>query len=1167
MEHPDKARVQVLERCDVMEDTCTILLAWAELEGKYGTALDKIIVCANGLNALRGASGTVSAIAAVVGSFQSLGKHHLGLQQSILSQANNILGPLARDQRKQIGELTNTQTSVQEEANVLAEKLAATKKKFETSKKAEDSIALQQYSVKYAEVCRAQNNGLRHFLSNLYGVWFHRVQVLNSCLGNIMEANAHVMQFNEEVVTALQTIVSGVDVGIELRFDVETLVELEKSTGSDVQGGALASLVYELLGDVEPDIASSSVDAAATLCTNTITVAEVAERITNELASSLATRAKDMDSLASSLHLGHLNVSCEYSDVYSEEQSKETERQAWRMFMVTMKQSSMVLADLGEKLDKVGVKFASLKDVTKAAKKQVQAARGAAHKELQLVAHSLKESRAKLEQCSAEISKSEDAVSKASLEVQDVKSKFEEPSTEDGNTDGAAAEGTNDGGGAEEQDAKPVESSSSNKSPPDVVRRLFGLSVKSTNQQLTSAEDKLAKAELKLAKLKQNRESLRTDFQTYSERVEAQIKAYAVQIAGTISGFVSTHAARLNEMKSLLESLVAEVANSNATIQQLQNKMARELSKIDPVIDIQLFVDSCDKQKVQDSAGVIIQKVCTVQETDHIVAENDEESDEEGVNAVHEKPEKTVTGDAKTEAADLLNFKLPPGEVIVDSFSCAYLPGKVPQQGRVFVTERFLCFNTLAIYEPMFGSCKVVVRLCDVASVTKAASAWGLVANSLVVKLHPPTNVSPFSSKRGVKELFFTSLFYRNKCYDMISRLAQAQEGKGEASPKEPWVQLDPRLPDSYTGNNLVITLEDGGSNAGSIKETPPKTTKKKKNSGFLRLGLSTSDLEKLSEELNDKDRKVAEAEKKIGEAATPEDGSSDETRDIGPCKNCSKPQDPYQPCNCWTGKKMDLRSGHTLLASTYWKGSLEENVKMLWLGGSPELGCNGLDLDFDQALGNKMGDIDQLFPQFSQTPLCKLDYSPRDGYPKLPDISEGDDSTDDAVFSRVVSFGHPISNAYFGKQVAHSSQVQAVRGCTLKDGDIVARGDIVCKNADTALSGFPYSDSFVVRTRCVLVKLKHPNPHVGEAWCRLDVSCKIFWLKSVSVPFLRGKIEKENIQTGKNNQQHWKELVLSKLGDKIASATSNAPVKEAPMLVKQQSSQRGQEFSLDELW
>jgi len=90
----------------------------------------------------------------------------------------------------------------------------------------------------------------------------------------------------------------------------------------------------------------------------------------------------------------------------------------------------------------------------------------------------------------------------------------------------------------------------------------------------------------------------------------------------------------------------------------------------------------------------------------------------------------------------------------------------------------------------------------------------------------------------------------------------------------------------------------------------------------------------------------------------------------------------------------------------------------------------------------------------------------------------------------------------------------------------------------DTSLSGFPYSDSFIVRNRYVLTRMAHKGRvgnsnndsnsssnrnegdsngsqgqgdeggisgiTSGEAWCRLEASCRIVWLKNVSVPFLK---------------------------------------------------------------
>lgn len=465
---------------------------------------------------------------------------------------------------------------------------------------------------------------------------------------------------------------------------------------------------------------------------------------------------------------------------------------------------------------------------------------------------------------------------------------------------------------------------------------------------------------------------------------------------------------------------------------------------------------------------------------------------------------------------------------MVASFSCAYLPGKVPMQGRLVLTHDFLCFTTLAITN-VFGHSKIVVELAHVELVTKAATAWGLVANSLVVRLKP---LPP--AKREM-ELFFTSFFHRDKCYQRITELvAQAKEIEKNKISSGSWVTLDPRLESAYTGESSVETTED-------LKH-------KKRNSGFLQF--EDAALELLEGEGGGKREGLGGGD----DNDQVEKGEDSKTKNSS-CGKCGK-DNATRPCNCYhdppdqadKGVRVP-RENHTLLGSSYWKGGLRKNVPILFLGVDPEepLASNNGEKDLAQMLGAHLGDEDGHWTAFAKTdsPACCWEsYQPRPKFAPPKPIHEHHQSENDSVLSRIVSFSKPLGNTMLGKQVANTTQLQRIWGCKVNE-DGSARFDADTRRVelhnDTSLAGFPYSDCFVVRTSWIMTELRTPED-AEPRWCRLDCSVRIVWLKSVRVPMLKGTIEKENVQTGKKNLSAWMTLAHKRLPDQAtASATSAA--------------------------
>lgn len=1190
---PDAARVQVSDWLDKTRDCITILQTWAEAEGKYGSSLDKIIVSANVLNEVHAGSetGMVAAVAAIVGGFQSLGKHHLGMQQCVLTQADVVLAPLIKDHRKQLQEWSNGQTSIQRETKTL---LASVERARETG----SALAVQQAAVKYEKQARAQRSSLREFLSHMYTLWLHRAETMLICVDAMAEADQQVLSFSEEVVSALENIVSNLDPLGEVQADVNSIVDLSSQKSPSDPSSDLPTTVYEVLGGVEPDVASASVEAASSTCKNWAMTARVAESVSRELAAAMDQRAKDIDALASTKNLEHLRVSCEYGDVFSEEETKETERQAWRMFMVIMKQSSMVVADFAAKLNAVADTFGAVGHAYESSRKQVLAARSAAHKELQLVAHSLKEARARVDHCDENIGRIGGSRERALSEVSDLRAKIrntlndnderagaatpdqqlasngETPISAEGGAATSDVEGATDTSGIHtgadnneanaqvpviDDDTSSVASggtagSSAAGGSKSVVKRLFRLSGPTQSEALAEAEDKYDKMSHRLSILQEQRATLQDEVEECSDRLEAQIKAFAVQIAGTVSGFVSIHQTKTKDMKHGLEKLVLDAGNYTATIQQLDRKMMQELKKMDPVKDIDRFTTQAPPQPsealIQGPFESVTKNADGEDDNEDEDASTDEDEEGEKLGAPNPRAAFQKKKLKLTESEMLTEeYGLPPNETIVASYSCAYLPGKVPQQGRLILTKQFLCFSTLAIYEPVFGSCKLVVHLANVTKVIKAATAWGLVANTLVVRLQPR------SAGQSPPELTFTSLFHRDKCHDRLVQLAGVNRDLVEKGTNKkfedgaPWHELDPRLGEGYKGNKLVIGTGVGaeqegtvgaadGSSGTSSAGTSSPDTRKTRNSGFLRLGLSTQEVQEM-----------VEAKERSGGDVSSSDGSSKESGGSGafsqPCVQCLRPPSS-EPCPCWKVDVPKSLTDHKELSTSFWRGSIETVAAVLFLGRQKLDLTLPVDCDIGREFGETSGDYEQDFESFRFTANADTDVQAyhRDEYPDASYLNEDDETPTKPSIIRVSSFAHPVGSSPWGKQVARSTQVQRVVGVIPKDDTdevfIVPETAMprqVVLNCDTSLAGFPFSDSFMVRTRYVLTEMTNTRKtHPDESWCRLDVTCRVKWLKAVSVPFLKGKIEKENIATGKRNMVAWIELAKTKMPTEPAS-------------------------------
>jgi len=727
--------------------------------------------------------------------------------------------------------------------------------------------------------------------------------------------------------------------------------------------------------------------------------------------------------------------------------------------MVSMKQSALVLQEWATELKTLSSEIEGLISTSESAQKQVLAARAAANKELQICAQSLKNARSNLDTIEDSIFRAEESRTRATSDISDLKDKIETKRRKSNITDPPVDTVEQEG---------------------NVVQRLLGLSVQSPQEVLAEAEKKAEKADLKLSDEREERKGLLKECLDCSERLETQIGAYAVQMAGTVSGFVASHASAMSKLRRCLCQLVDSTGNTVSVIRQLEEKMLRELGKIDPLKDMDRFASKDPVSRTLPLIQVPIsfksQQQQLLQRASSSVTPDDDEPEVPTVLQSKCEPESTLTKE----------FKLPAGQEVIASFSCAYLPGKVPQQGYLTLTSRFMCFRTLPIYEPMFGSCNIVVKLSDINKVTKARGAWGLVANSLRVQLYPLNEgSSPLT-------LEFTSLFYRDKCHDQLMQLSTIN--KSMICPPDvtnSWSTLDPRLGDNYKGNNLVV---EGNS--------------KKSRSTFLKLGHSTADLEKLSNEL---------------EQGHPVFEQS--------CPSCSEPFNPLKPCDCWVPacEVPVLHKSYTAISESFWQSTTEGTLGSLFLGiKQSEITLDDTNsiqhrqFDIAKELCEQTGDYEPEFPEFKYASDGEKDFTKfeRTGYTGFQTTYDDCESENDPMLYRVVSFAHPIPNTLLGKQIAKTTQLQTVRGVRAEEGQIGAKSVIVVNN-DTALCGFPYSDSFIVRTRNILTPLKHSTGG-NKGWCRLQVYVRIIWLKSVSVPFLKGKIEKENIATGKTTMEGW---------------------------------------------
>jgi hypothetical protein len=64
-----------------------------------------------------------------------------------------------------------------------------------------------------------------------------------------------------------------------------------------------------------------------------------------------------------------------------------------------------------------------------------------------------------------------------------------------------------------------------------------------------------------------------------------------------------------------------------------------------------------------------------------------------------------------------------------------------------------------------------------------------------------------------------------------------------------------------------------------------------------------------------------------------------------------------------------------------------------------------------------------------------------------------------------------------------------------------------------------------------VLTQLTHSEDKQLRSFTRIDIMCRIVWLKAPAVPFLKSKIERENTLTSKSNWVAWIALARAKAG------------------------------------
>jgi len=1144
---PEAARLRLLDGAAVACDVANLLQRWSMIERTHGTALQ---VASMKLSDPETADGMKKAILTIGATFQELGKLHVGMSECLMSQNDAVLGPMVKEHRKQIQEWTTQQVALQKTVGLLLQAV-------ERAEEKDSALAVQQASVKYEKQARAQREGVREYLSHMLTLWMHRMDVFHACAKAMDEANQEVLNFYEDAFAQVKTAIDDVNVHDELCKDVLKIVKVDFESPAQ-----LAGAVYEALGDVEPDIASASVDAAVTACSESIILCKLMENILWSLGSAFETRANDLENMATGLKLEFLNSEGPLEELYSQEVVKDTERHAWRMLLLRMRQSALVLADLGGKLLFCVGEASKCTRAEEGNRKQILAARSAAHKELQLVAQNLKDSKLKLEQCDESIQKAGHQRERALSEAGEIKSKIEKQKRKRGESrsDDDALEESGD-------DNSITGAKSSSKNSESVVKRLFRMKGTSLTQNLAEAEERAFKSEEKLITLQTDRAVLQNSVHDASDRLEAQIKAFAVQIAGTLSAFVSSHQSSIKSLKEALELAAQSCEDFGKTMFQMSSKMMKELHHIGLKKDIETFLGEQDSEDIDTSEDILLkgfpsmQARKTMQKGEKVKEDSDMESCASGGNEVYRNQEfeRMFNDDGKsdpssprlspfpkkhrlklTESETLMEeFGLPAGEAIVASFSCAYLPGKVPQQGRLVLTKAFLCFSTLAVYEPMFGGCKVVVRLADVAKVSKAATAWGLVANALVVRLEPLTAIHDSS------ELVFTSFFYRDRCYDRIVQLSAVNreirsneeivkkslpgknvtdvgdgdedEDKGKeaarAGVSEAWKELDPRSGERYKGNKLILlapSQQQLQSEFAGINRL-----KRKKGAGFFRVRMST---ENQSEDGVDMLPEGADSSQRI-------------------CPTCEA-KISSKPCSCWKpGMASTMPRDHSELHESFWGGNLDECASKLWLGAPSLARFRQREFDLSKDLGASNGDFDQKFGEFNMSSNLQKDLDsiekPSTDHPEPTALFEGDEKQNDPVLHRVVSFSHPLGQTPWGKQTARSTQVQRVFGLLDVSNDSLSLSPDakqVVMVSDTALAGFPYADHFIVRTRFELTEMASHEAAQETSWCRLKVSCKLHWLKSVSVPFLKGKIEKENIATGKKNMAKWAQLAKAKL-------------------------------------
>ena len=188
------------------------------------------------------------------------------------------------------------------------------------------------------------------------------------------------------------------------------------------------------------------------------------------------------------------------------------------------------------------------------------------------------------------------------------------------------------------------------------------------------------------------------------------------------------------------------------------------------------------------------------------------------------------------------------------------MPQKIPLQGRLYITPRFLCFAPLPIASSI-GATKIVVPFSDIAEIKKgeyklikriasvirceARSAWGLMANSLVLTLVDGHRV------------FFTSFFNRDKCYKRIVELSKDKENlaRQDRTSSEPIALSNGLAPKNAVSDSTNDSEEQQQEDEPWRCFDPRKQNSKSGElgaSGFLQLSGSSTQLADIDNDLDD---------------------------------------------------------------------------------------------------------------------------------------------------------------------------------------------------------------------------------------------------------------------------------------------------------------------------